>query len=127
MAATQLQGYSLLYCTVKGSLLTEAGSIGVDRDTKASVVDTLAKGFAGVTPGAGTTAIQITNAVPAAGFELDGGDMMRAYVPAEIGVLGPGGKQLIVDCYLLSDSLKASVNNSTSLDFSLIGPFADWR
>lgn len=127
MAATQLQQYALLYITVKGSLLTEAAQISVDRDSKASIVETLAKGMAGVTPGAGTTSLQVSNMVPAADFELNGGTLMSTYTPAEIGVLGPGGKQLIVDCFLISDSLKSSVNNSSTYDMTLLGPFADWR
>lgn len=127
MAATALQLYSLLYLTVKGKLLTETGSLRINRDTKASEVNTLAKGFAGVTPGPGTTSLQVTNAVPFADFELNPGQYMSTYTPAEIGVLGPGGKQLTVDCFILSDDLSAAAGSSTEQSFNLIGPFADWQ
>lgn len=127
MAATALQLYSLLYITVKGALLTEAGQINVERNLNASDVTTLAKGWAGVSPGAGVTDIRITNAVPSADFELDAGKHMATYEPAEIGVLGPGGKQMTVDCFILSDSIQASVNSPTQLDFTLRGPFAEWK
>lgn len=124
---TPLGLYSLLFVTVKGKLLTEAGSIQVERNLNASDVTTLAKGWAGVSPGAGVTDIQISNAVPSADFELDAGKHMSTYEPAEIGVLGPGGKQLTVDCFILSDSLSSSVNNPTQLQFTLRGPFAEWK
>lgn len=124
---TPLQLYSLLFVTVKSKLLTEAGSIQLSRDLKASDVETLAKGWAGVSPGAGVCDLRVTNAVPAADFELDAGKHMSTYTPAEIGVLGPGGKQLTVDCFILSDSIQASVNNPTQLEFTLRGPFAEWK
>ncbi len=124
--STPLQLYTLLYATLKGALITEAGSIEITRDLKASDVETLAKGWAGLTPGAAVCDLRIKNAVPSADFEIDAGKYMKAYEVAEICVLGPGGKQLVVDCFFLSDSLSSSVNNPTNLDFTLRGPFADW-
>ena len=122
-----LQLYSLLYVTVEGKLLVEEGSVEVDRDPKNQVVETVAKGVSGVSPGAGQTSIRVTNAVPAADFELNAGPFMKGIKPAEIGVVGPGGKQLKVACFFMGDSLKHSTNNPSSYEFNLLGPFADWE
>ena len=60
-----VQLYTLAYVTVENALLTEEASVTVNRATNSQVVNTVAKGYAGESPGAATTEIQVTNAVPA--------------------------------------------------------------
>jgi hypothetical protein len=118
-----LQQYSLIFVTVNGRLLSEEGSVTISRDSKAQEVDTMAKGFAGVSQGASMVSIDVTNAVPAADFEFDAGRNISSLDVVEIGAL-VAGKQGISKGFIVSDSIKSSVNSPTSYDFKFIGqPF----
>lgn len=124
MANVQL--YTLAYVTVDGKLLTEEGSVTVNRATNSQAVNTVAKGYAGESPGAATIEIQVTNAVPAADFELNVGSYMKSLIPAEIGVIA-AGKQAVAKGFIISDSLKHSVNSESQYDFSFRGGFVDFE
>lgn len=124
---SELQLYSLLYVLVDGNLLAQHGSVTVNRATNSQAVNTVANGYSGESPGAAMCEIQVTSAVPSADFEMNPGKYMKALKKAEIAVLGPGGKQLTVPCFIISDSVKHSVNAESSLDFSARGKFADWE
>lgn len=122
MANNQL--YALLYCTVDGQLLTEEASITVNRSTGSQPVHTVPKGYAGESPGSAMTEVDVTNAVPAAGFEIDAGPRIQGLIQAEIGVLGPGGTTLKAKGFIISDTLRHSVNNEANYDFKWRGPLA---
>lgn len=124
MANNQL--YTLAYCTVDGKLLTEEASVNVNRATNSQAVTTVAKGYAGESPGAPTVEIQVTNAVPAADFELNAGPFMKSLQAVEIGII-TAGKQLVAKGFIVSDSFKHSVNSESSYDFSFRGSFADFE
>lgn len=124
MANVQL--YTLAYCTVDGKLLTEEGSIQVTRATNSQAVNTVAKGYAGESPGAATVEIQVTNAVPAADFELDAGAIMQALKTVEMGVIA-AGKQLVARGFIVTDSFKHSVNSESSYDFTFRGGFENFE
>jgi hypothetical protein len=124
MADSQL--YSLAYVLVKGSILTEEGSVTVNRATNSQAVNTVAKGYAGESPGAPTVEIQVTSAVPSADFEMNPGPYMAGLKEVEIAVLA-AGKQLTAKGFIISDSFKHSVNNESALDFTFRGAFTDWQ
>jgi hypothetical protein len=121
-----LQLYSLAYVLVDGAILTEEASITVNRATNSQVVNTVAKGYAGESPGAANCEISVTNAVPSSDFEMNPGKYMKGLKEVEIGVL-VAGKQLTARGFIISDSFKHSVNNESSLDFSFRGSFADYE
>jgi len=121
-----LQLYSLAYVLVDGAILTEEGSVTVNRATNSQAVNTVAKGYAGESPGAANCEIQVTSAVPSADFEMNPGKYMKGLKEVEIGVL-VAGKQLTAKGFIISDSFKHSVNNESSLDFSFRGSFADYE
>jgi hypothetical protein len=125
--SANLQQYTLLYGTVNGSLLTEEASISVKRASNSSAVNTVAKGYAGESPGAANCTIDVKNAVPAAGFEFDAGPVINGLIPAEIGVVGPGGQRLIVPCFIIEDSIDHSVGSASNYDFQARGRFPLWR
>jgi hypothetical protein len=125
MAAVQL--YSLLYCLVNGKLLTEEASVTLSRSTGSQAVMTVAKGYAGESPGAETVEIDVTNAVPAADFEVDAGPYMETLQAVEIGIVGPGGKTLTAKGFIIGDSLKHSVNSESTYDFKFRGGFAKFQ
>lgn len=121
-----LQLYSLAYVLVDGAILTEEGSVQVNRATNSQAVNTVAKGYAGESPGAANCEIQVTSAVPSADFEMNPGKYMKGLKEVEIGVL-VAGKQLTAKGFIISDSFKHSVNNESSLDFSFRGSFAEYE
>jgi len=124
---SELQLYSLLYVLVDGMLLAQHGSCTVNRATNSQPVNTVANGYSGESPGSPMTEISVTSAVPSADFEMNPGKYMKALKEVEIGVLGPGGKQLTARGFIISDSLKHSVNAESSLDFNFRGKFKDWE
>jgi hypothetical protein len=124
MADVQL--YTLAYCTADGKLLTEEASLTVNRATNSQAVNTVAKGYAGESPGAPTVEIQVTNAVPAADFELNAGPFMKALKAVEMGVIC-AGKQLVAKGFIISDSFKHSVNSESNYDFTFRGGFVDFE
>ena len=121
-----LQLYTLAYVLVDGSILTEEASVNVNRATNSQAVNTVAKGYAGESPGAASIEIQVTNAVPSADFEMNPGRYMKNLKQVEIGLL-VAGKQLTARGFIISDSFKHSVNNESSLDFTFRGSFADFE
>lgn len=124
MANVQL--YTLAYCTADGKLLTEEASLTVNRATNSQAVNTVAKGYAGESPGAPTVEIQVTNAVPAADFELNAGPFMKSLKAVEMGVI-VAGKQLVAKGFIISDSFKHSVNSESNYDFTFRGGFEDFE
>lgn len=125
MSSVQL--YSLLYVTIDSALCTEEASVTINRATNSQAVNTVAKGYAGESPGAPTIEIQVMNAIPAAGFEFNAGKKMKTLTPAEIGVIGPGGQQLKAKGFIISDSIKHSVNSESQYDFNFRGAFEDFE
>jgi len=121
-----LQLYALLYVLVNQSILTEEGSININRTTNSQPVNTVAKGYAGESPGAAMVEIQVDSAVPSAGFEMNPGEFMKNLKECEIGVMGPGGKQLTAVGFIVSDSFSHSVNQESKLSFTFRGKFVDW-
>ncbi len=120
------QLYTLAYVTADSKLLTEEGSVTVHRSANAQQVATVAKGFAGLSPGAPTIQIQVKNAVPAADFELNAGSFIQSLKTVEIGVI-VAGKQLVAKGFIIEDSFQHSVNSESAYDFTFIGGFQDYE
>lgn len=123
---SSLNLYTLAYVLVDGAILTEHASVSVSRATNSQVVNTVAKGYAGESPGAASVEIQVSSAVPSSDFELNPGKYMKALKEVEIGVL-VAGKQLTARGFIVSDSFKHSVNNESTLEFTFRGGFVDYE
>jgi hypothetical protein len=117
------QLYTLLYLTVDNTLLVEHASLDVKRTGGGQIVGTVAKGFAGISPGMKTCTIDVTNAVPAANIEYDAGKAISEYIPVEMGVVGPGGKTAKATGFIMSDDLKHALNQESTYAMSFIGDF----
>lgn len=118
--------YTLLFEYVDGALLAQEHSISIDRTTNSQPVSTVPGGYSGESPGAAMTDVTVESAVPAAGFEFDAGRKMVGLLPAKLYTLGPGGKQLKGDCFIISDSLRHGVNQAATYSFKARGPFRLW-
>ena len=114
--------YSLIYARIKGALLTEEASISLRRMSNAQVVKTVAKGLAGLSPGAPACEISISNAVPAADLEFDAGPSMLALEEVEFCVEG-FGKQAVFKAWITEDGLEHAVDSPSKYDFKAVGRF----
>jgi len=124
MADVQL--YTLIYVLADSALLSEEASVTFSRETGSTPSKTVAKGYAGETPGAPMVELQVSNMVPAAGMEFDAGDYMAAMKPLEMGLLSHG-KQLTFKGFIVQDSIKHSASGEAGYDFSVRGVFSKWK
>jgi len=119
--------YTRALITVNGNLLAEEASVTVTQNSGAQVVNTVAKGFAGVSPGAGNTEIDVDSAVPARGFEFDPTQPMYNNEPVEVGVTLSDGSTLTVKGFIMSQNFKHAVNSESMLSFKFQGGIAKFE
>lgn len=110
---------------VDGALATEHNKVQIERDSGNQEVFTVARGFAGVSPGAMTMKITVTQAIPAAGFENNLGAKMAARTPVEFSAF-VAGKKITQKMYVMSDSVSGGANEKSDMSFTLHGPWADF-
>lgn len=120
------QLYSDASVYIRGALLVEATDVTVDRKSGAQIVLTMAKGFAGASPGAPMLEISFDNAVPFAGVEYDPGADMLALGPVPITVYA-AGKQLATQGFVMEDTFKKGVNKEATLSMKMTCDFAEWK
>jgi hypothetical protein len=113
--------YALLLVTVNNALLQEAQSVELDRAGGGQIIDTLAKRFSGISPGSSKGTIKVTNAVPAAGHEIDFGEEIDGYIPVELGIARSDGKEAKATFFIMSDSLRQGVDQAAAYSFDAIG------
>lgn len=121
-----LQLYALLFPTMDGSLLVEETGFTLDRTTNSQPVNTVAKGYAGESPGAAMSEFTVDNAIPSGGFEFDMGKKMAGLLTGHLYVLGPGGQQYKGEVFVFADTLKHSVNTPSAYSFRARGPMTLW-
>ena len=114
--------YSLIYVRINGALLTEEASVRLRRMTNAQVIKTVAKGFAGMSPGAPMAEIALSNAIPAADFEFDAGPAMLALETVEV-CLECAGKQAVCKGFITEDGLEHAVDSPSKYDFNIVAKF----
>lgn len=124
---SEFQLYAQAGVIIDGAFLTQESSVTVARSTNSQPVNTVPLGYAGESPGAPMVEITVRNAVPSADFELNPGKFMKTLKEVEIGILGPGGKQLTARGFIISDNFQHAVNSESSLEFSFRGKMKDWE
>ena len=124
--AGNLQLYAKASVYVDGSLLSEEASVTIKRTTGAQVVKTVAKGFAGVSPGAPMLTISVENAVPSADFELNPGDYMTNLDVVEVTIFA-AGNTLTSKGFILEDNFSHAAETQSKLTFEYTGQYADWQ
>lgn len=124
---SELQIYAQAGVLINGLLLAQESSVTVARSTNSQAVNTVMLGYAGESPGAKMVEITVRNAVPSADFELNPGKFMIRLEEVEVGILGPGGKQLTARGFIISDNFQHAVNSESSLEFSFRGKMKDWE
>lgn len=121
--STQL--YTLAEVYVNGRKLLEEASVKVTRDPKAQPVNTVARGFAGMSPGAKELMITVESAVPAADFELNPGPFIKTMEPIKLTIFA-AGRTLESNGFITKDDFSHAVNSEAKLSFDFLGEFADW-
>jgi hypothetical protein len=120
-----LQLYTAAYVYVDGALLAEEASVTVNRATNSQPVSTVAKGYAGESPGAPTVEISVDNAVPAAGFEFNPGGKMEGLREVEFTVFA-AEQTMTFKGFITSDTFNHAINAESKLSFTARGSFSDW-
>lgn len=124
-SVSNLQLYTLANVYVNGSLLAEEASVTVDRATNSQQVITVAKGYAGESPGAAMTELSVENVVPAADFELNPGKFMGSMQVVEFSAFA-AGRTLTFKGFIVSDNFSHAANSASKLSFKARGSFSDW-
>lgn len=117
--------YSDIPIYIDGALATEHNKVQIERDAGNQEIVTVARGYAGVSPGAMTMRVTVTQAVPAAGFENNLGRKMAARETVEFTAF-VAGQKLTQKMYVMSDSISGGANEKSDMSFTLHGPWADF-
>lgn len=109
--ASELYSQGLIF--LDGILLAEAPDFEVSYNTNNQPVVTMAKGFSGITPGAGQADVTINEAIPRAGMELD--FYKRAKERTPIKITGwRGSKKMQLEGFIMTIAEKHGVNSNAS-------------
>lgn len=122
-----LEVYTLAIITIDGGLLTEEASVSVDRDSRAQEVSTVAKAFAGLSPGAGIMHVDVENGVPSSDFELNPGKYFAKNLKVCEVVIYAAGRSLTFNAFIPKDTFRHGVNAEAKLSFHIVGEMADWE
>lgn len=116
------QIYTLLFFVADGTLLAEETQIDLRRTAGAQRVMTVAKGFAGLSPGSALLEFDVTNAIPSGGFEFDMGQKIAGLITVDVQVLGPGGTSTKGKAFIEHDTIRHGVNQEATYMFSGVMP-----
>jgi hypothetical protein len=125
--SSSLQQYSLLYFAINGALLTEEASMSIKRASKATLVETVAKGFSGVSPGAAMCQGSINNVIPASGLEFDAGPGIIALQVYTFKAVRSDGKGCVFQGFILDDDASHGVNQNAKYDLNWVGQYPLWQ
>jgi hypothetical protein len=105
---------------LNGAKMLEETSVKISRDTKAQVIETVARGFAGVSPGARMMTVSVEAAVPSADFEVNPGKFMTGLQVVELTIFA-AGRTLTSKGFFLSDNFSHATNSPSGLSFDFTG------
>jgi len=121
--STQL--YTIAEVFVDGKKLMEEASVKVTRDTKAQPVNTVARGFAGMSQGSRELQISVESAVPSTDFEMNPAQYMNTTKAVTL-TIRAAGRSLSSQGFITKDDFSHSVNSEAKLSFEFMGEYADW-
>ena len=118
--------YSNALVTFDGLLLAEEASVTINKRSGLNPVYTVAKGFAGMSQGAGTIELTIDMAVPSSDFEINPDKYMQTGKIVEIGLV-MANRQTTVKMFVTDADYSHSVNQEARMSLKLIGPLQAWE
>ena len=128
MSASNLQIYSLINVFVNGTMAAEEASCSIDQNTNSQIVKTVAKGYAGESPGAAMSECSIEMVNPSAGFELAQVQMLDAMdqlVPVQF-TFYVASNELVFNGFVISRSLSHAVDSESKISFKARGSFSSF-
>lgn len=128
-----LAAYAIGEIYINGQQAMQEASMTFSRKTNSQAVLTVALGYSGESPGAPMCEVNVTSAVPSAGFEIDpgafmgntGGGAQSALQPVKF-ALFVAGKKLQFNGFITEDDFSHAVNSEAKLSFKARGEFALW-
>lgn len=111
---------------MNGQLLAEEQELDFSRTAGAQAVDTVAKGFAGMSPGTPMLELDIHGAMPQGGFEFDAGPYIVSLTPVPVQIIGPGGKAMKGDAFITQDNGRHGVNQQARYSFRCVMAFQNF-
>ena len=120
------QAYTKADVYINSKKLAEEASVTIASSNGKIPVKTVAKGLAGFSKGAGMTEIDISNAVPTLGFELDPTQFMFGDDDTIEITIFAAGRTLTVKGSIMSSNFSHAVDSASKLDFKFTGGEASW-
>jgi hypothetical protein len=118
MATPQI--YSKGSLLVSGILIAEMMSFSVDHKNGANPINTIEKGFAGMSPGSSTTEVKCETAVPRVGVDFDYTDALNNLTLLDI-VIFCRGKKLKMKGFITDVSENYGEGKAAGLSFTIMG------
>ena len=115
-----LQTYDRGSVFLDNQLLVECVSFTVKADPKLNPISTMNKGFSGVSPGAEMTEVEITEALPRAGFDYAALQRLQSVDVVEF-VCFLGAQKLKCKGYISGLDLASGVDKGAEVKFNFIG------
>lgn len=120
-----LERYTKATLYINGTLTSESSSITVKQAGGGSPVKTIAKGYAGRSPGAPMTMISVDSAVPSSDFEFNPGIVIKNTEVVELTVFA-AGRTLTSKGFITDSSFSYSTESNSKLSFEFEGEFAEF-
>lgn len=115
-----LQTYSKGSLLLNGTLVAEMMTFSVDHKNGAQPIHTIEKGFAGMSPGSGSTEVKCESAVPRTGVNYDYTDALNTLAVLDI-VIFCRGKKLKMKGFITDVSESYGVDKPAGLSFTIMG------
>lgn len=121
-----LSQYTKAVVYINDSALTEEASVTIKRSSGSQPVKTVAKGYSGESPGSPMTEITISNAVPAADFQLDPGNFINLLDIVKVTIFA-AGRTMTLKGFIIDDNFSHAVDSEAKLEFNFRGGPANWE
>jgi hypothetical protein len=114
-----LQDYTKATILVNGVVLIEATSISVDHKLGNQPINTIEKGFAGISPGSSSIEVKIQSAVPRVGTDIDFTGLARARTLLDV-VLFARAKKVKTKGYIMDVSESYGADKAAEISCTLM-------
>lgn len=101
-------------------LLVECQSVSVNIDPKLNEINTMQKGFAGVSPGSEMVSIDVTEALPRAGIDYDAISALQGVEVVDF-VLFAGAKKFKTKGFINNVKMNFGADRAAEFSFTYIG------
>jgi hypothetical protein len=101
-------------------LLVECQSVSVNIDPKLNEINTMQKGFAGVSPGSEMVSIDVTEALPRAGIDYDAISALQGVEVVDF-VLFAGDKKFKTKGFINNVKMNFGADRAAEFSFTFIG------